>query len=176
MQFEYFEQISQKDATALLQRFLEVESSRIHETAKLCAVDGIKMDFTIKSISPFMRWVLKKLTKIRKKPDPAVPAWIRNTETYAKNLFEFDEQSGKLILRAAYYYGESFVRSYDSLRWGTGDLKTALGNMPVVAGFQHELEMAPILVADNLFSRITREPDKIGDIQISVAYWRDVAS
>lgn len=74
----------------------------MEEMAKLCALDGVKMDFSINSITPVMRWVLKKLTKIRKQPDPKVPAWIRNTEVYTKNMFAFDQQSGKLILRTAY--------------------------------------------------------------------------
>jgi hypothetical protein len=44
-------------------------------------------------------------------------------------------------------------------------------NMPVVAGFKHELELAPILVANNLFSRIISVPKKIGDIQIAIDQW-----
>lgn len=175
MQFEYFAQISQKDATAFLQRFLKTESSHIQETAKRCAVDGVKMDFSIKSIAPFLRWVFAMVRVVPKEPDPTVPAWIRNTETHAKHLFDFDEKSGKLILRAAYYLGESFVRSYDHLHWGMGGPKTMLAKMPVVAGFDYELELAPILGVDNLFTRISGDPKKIGDIKECVDYWDEIA-
>lgn len=154
----FFEKLSPKGAHVFLQRFLEVESLHIKETAKRCAADGVKMDFSLKSIPPFMRWICAKLKTIQKEPDPSVPKWLRSNEVYAKNLFDFDEASGILVMRAGYYLGESFVRSFRSLRWGTGDVRTADANMPVVAGFKHELEMPPIIVADNLLARLVVDP------------------
>jgi hypothetical protein len=80
-------------------------------------------------------------------------------------------ESEELVLQAAYYLGESFVRSHGTLRWGTGDIKTYEANMPAVIGFQHDLELAPILIAENLLRRVTAEPKKVGDFQIAVESW-----
>jgi len=171
MDFESFEKLSKAEANAILRRFLEVESVRINETVRQCAVDGIKMDYGIKSIAPFMQWVLSKLATVPKEPDPTVPEWLRNNEIYINNLFDFDGPSGVLVLRAGYYLGESFVRSHKSLHWSTGDIETMEANMPAVVGFQHQLEMAPVLVADNLLARIVSDPDKIGDIESAVESW-----
>lgn len=171
MRFDYFEKLPKKQANAFLSRFLKVEAINIKETVKHCTADGIKMDFSINSLSPFLRWILKKLDTIPLSPDPAVPEFIRNTDSYTKHLFEFDTRSRELVLQAAYYLGESFVRTHRSLRWATGDIKTAEANMPVVAGFRYELEMAPILVAENLLERIIAERYKIGDIEIMINEW-----
>src|SRR5215469_6333678 len=154
MDFEFFEKLTKKEANAFLQRFLEEESSNINATMKECAADRIRMDHSIKSISPFIRWIQTRLNAIPQEPDPEVPEWIRKTDSYTKYLFEFDEPSKTLVLQAAYYFGESFVKSYKHLKWGTGDTETAEANMPVVAGFQHELEMAPILVVDNVLAAL----------------------
>lgn len=171
MDFESFEKLSKAEGNVILHRFLEVESVHIKETARQCAAEGIKMDYSINSIAPFMRWVLARLTTVPLQPDPAIPDWLRNNEAYTTNLFDFDGPSGKLILRTGYYLGESFVRSHKSLRWGTGDIETVEANMPVVAGFKYELEMAPVLVADNLMARIISDPEKIGDIERAVESW-----
>lgn len=160
MDFEFFEKLSRAEANAFLKRFLDEESSNIKGTMKQCAAAGVKLDYSIKSISPFMRWVLKQLIVTPVEPDPEVPEWLRKNDSYTTRLFEFNESSKELVLQAAYYLGESFVRSHDTLHWGSGDITTAEGNMPVVIGFQHELELAPILVANNLLRRITAEPQK----------------
>jgi hypothetical protein len=171
MDFDFFEKLTKNEANAFLRRFLEEESSNIKEIAKQCAADGLKMDYSIKSISPFMRWVVSRLTTVPLAPDPTVPEWLRNNDVYAKNLFDFDEPSGILVMRAGYYLGESFVRSHSGLHWGIGDIETAEANMPVVTGFQYQLEMAPVLVADNLLARIISDPGKIGDIERAVESW-----
>lgn len=169
--FEFFEKLSEDEAKAFLQEFLKFGNLSFPEIAKQCALDGIQTDFSIKSIPPFMRWALGKLVTIPKKPDPALPQWIRDTESYQKRLFDFDEPSKDLILRAAYYLGESFVRSHANLQWGIGDPTIAHAKMPVVKGFKKRAELAPILVADNLFARVTAEPHKIGDFDRAVEIW-----
>ena len=171
MDFEFFEKLSRNEANAFLRRFLQVESSEIKKTLKECADEGIITDYSIKSISPLMRWVLKRLITAPLEPDPAVEDWIRNTDSYAKSLFEFDAPSSVLVMQTAYYLGESYVRNHRSLRWSTGDRETAEGNLPVVTGFQHDLELAPVLIAENLLRRVIAEPKKVGDFEKAVAYW-----
>jgi hypothetical protein len=171
MRFDFFETLSRVEAEAFLRRFLETESLQIKNTAKQGVTEGIRMDYSIKSIAPFMRWILTKLVAVPEKPDSAVPEWLQNCESYTKHLFDFDDRSKRLILQAGYYLGESFVNSYSSLRWGIGNQETAVGNMPVVEGFQKSREMAPILIAENLLGRIVAEPQKAGDIEIAVERW-----
>jgi hypothetical protein len=45
-------------------------------------------------------------------------------------------------------------------------------NQPVVAGFQHELELSPMLVVENLFHRLHSRPESEGDIVKAVDKWR----
>jgi hypothetical protein len=103
----------------------------------------------------------------------SVPEWIRSTPEYERGLFEFDEDSKNLICFVAYYLGECFVRNYSQLRWATGNAEYAEANMPVVTGFKREIELAPMLVLENLFRRITAKPDRISDIEIAIDTWRN---
>jgi hypothetical protein len=171
----FFEKLSQDEARAFLERFLNLESSHIKETVKQCAAEGIIMDYSMKSIPPFLRWLLTKLKKIQKEPNRAVPKWLRNHEVYVKNLFDFDEPSGILVVRAGYYLGESFVRSHGSLRWGTGDIEIAHANMPVVTGFENGMEMPPVIVADNLLATLSPGHKWTIEIKECLEAWNSMA-
>jgi hypothetical protein len=171
MRFDFFESLSRDEAAAFLERFRTVESVHLDDLLKHCLSEGVYSDFSIDSIAPFMRWIVTKLKTFPKTPDWELPTWIRYTDSYAKNLFEFDDGSKLLTLRAAYYFGESFVKSHRSLVWTIGNPETAEANMPVVAGFRFGLEMAPILIAENLFRRVIAEPLKLSDIDKAVDYW-----
>jgi hypothetical protein len=171
MDFEFFEKLSQDEANAFLSRFRELEAPKIEEMRKQSAVTGFELNFSIQSIAPFMRWALARLVAIPKEPDSQVSWWIRNTDSYIKRLFEFDDQSKSLILRVAYYLGESFVKSHSTLRWGTGNPKYAQTKMPVVVGFRNGKELPPILVADNLLGRVTAEPSKLPDVEKTIECW-----
>jgi hypothetical protein len=171
MKFEFFEKISRDEALVFLERFLTVESASIDELLEQASSEGASVDFSVTSVAALMRWAVAKLKTVPNAPDTQLPLWIRNTESYAKNLFEFDGPSKILTLRVAYYFGESFVRSYGGLRWTVGNLETAEAKMPVVAGFQSELEMAPILITENLLRRVTAGPTKLKDIDRAVDHW-----
>lgn len=101
----------------------------------------------------------------------SLPAWIRECDSYLSGLEEFDEPSKVLVLRASYYLGESFVRYSDKLSWATGNLDTAEQNMPVITGFSDELEMAPMLVTENLFLRILADGAPYEDINRAIESW-----
>ena len=66
--------------------------------------------------------------------------------------------------------GQAMVLRGEGLRWSTGNPLIAEKNMPVVSGFRVS-EMAPILIVENLFSRIIREPNKVNDIEAAVEMW-----
>ena len=171
MRFDFFESLSPEEAKTFFDRFLEVESARVHEVLKQCSSEGVPANFGIDSVAPFMRWVAARLKTVPTAPDTQLPTWIRETDSYAKNLFEFDEVSKILTLRAAYFLGESFVRSFRNLHWTIGNSETAEANMPVIGGFQAGLELAPILITENLLRRVIAEPSKESDIDKAVDYW-----
>lgn len=172
MNFEFFEKLSREKAEEYLKHFLAVESAKIGGTLAEARASGLTVDFSLESVAPFLRWMVPKLNVVPGVPDPELPEWIRTTPTYLQNLFEFDEPSKILVLRAAYYLGESFVRNGNGLRWATGNRETVEANMPVVTLFRFGIEMAPIMVAENLLRRVIAEPAKLGDIALAVDHWR----
>lgn len=171
MNFEFFAELSTDEAREYLDRFLHLESQSIGGLFAECSKDGVVSDYSLRSVAPLLRWVATKLTVIPTSPDERLPEWIRNTDSYANNLFEFEEPSKLLLLRAAFYLGESFVRSFRTLRWTIGNTEYAQAKMPVVSGFQKGLEMAPILIIENLFGRVVADPTKVGDIDRAIEYW-----
>lgn len=100
-----------------------------------------------------------------------LPAWITATEDYRRGLFEFAEESKPLVLRTVYYCGECFVRTFDELKWAVGDNATAQRNMPVITGFGNGIELAPILVTENLFRRILTEDPGTDAIERAISRW-----
>ena len=106
-----------------------------------------------------------------KEPDMSVPAFIRSTEDYKNGLFDFNDRSKNLICFAAYYYGECFVRTYPQLEWTTGNRELYQSNMPVVTGFSHEKELPVILVIENTFRRVIKNPAHIEDIDTTGSVW-----
>jgi len=172
MDFEFFEKLSLIEAEAFLSDLLAGGTNRSLSLSKELEADGIRCDFSIPSLAPVLTSLLPKLVKIPLEPDLKVPTWIRNSETYKENLFDFDDASKRLVLGAAYYLGETFVRSFPVLHWTTGNPETALMNMPVVAGFRNGVEMAPMLVAENLLMSVLIDPSKQGDIEMAVSTWK----
>jgi hypothetical protein len=174
MDESFFKKLSPQEANEFLRQFLEVESRLIKETIKQCAAQGIKMDYSVKSILPFLRWVATKMRTTSKEPDPVAPEWLCNHPVYTKHLFDFDEPSGMLITRAGYYMGESFVRTFGNLRWGIGDeherIKTSEKNMPVVTGFHVGTEMPPVLIVENILREHVSDP-KSKRIKVCIETW-----
>ena len=79
--------------------------------------------------------------------------------------------SGYLVLRASYYFGESFVQHSNKLEWSTGNIETAEQNMPVITGFKYDIEMAPMLIIKNLFMRIVVRDVPTTDIDKAINTW-----
>jgi hypothetical protein len=171
MDYGFFESSTPQEADTYLRRFLETEKSAVQEMTSDAKKSGISADFLIESVAPFLSWVLGKLKTTPRSPDQSLPEWIRKSASYQSNLFDFDEASKVLILRSAYYLGESFVRSFPMLSWATGNLDTAVKNMPVITGFRHQMEMAPMLVLENVFGGILSGSKSLVDLQKMVSTW-----
>lgn len=167
MDFTFFESLSTSEAEQYLQSFLREAGKGFQQTAQELRRDRITSDFSINSISQVFGWILKRINTVPMEPDESLPEWIRQSD----GLFDFDDASKTLVLRAAFYLGESFNRYSDKLYWGTGDTDSAKQNMPVVKGFKREMELSPLLVTENLFSRISNHGAPSSDIEQAVKSW-----
>lgn len=157
MDFQFFAHLSESDANAYLSNFVTVESRACLEMIDRASDEGKEFTFSMASLSAFMEWAYLQMRSVAKSADNSVPAWIRDTDTYQRGLFEFDEKSKIMILRCAYFWGACFINDHPRLSWGIGDRDTALQNMPVVLGFRGKLEMPPLLICENLFRRAERQ-------------------
>ena len=174
MDWEFFESLSETDARKFLENFLAVGSKKVPLLVSAAERDGVQADFTIDSIVPVFQWGISRLTTVPKEPDDTLPDWIRETPSYLENLFEFDEQSKTLLLRMAYYLGETFVRSFPSLSWDIGNREYAQQNMPVIVGFDKNIELAPLLVTENTCGSLKAGPAQQEDIDVMVKAWTEL--
>lgn len=171
MDYSFFESLSKKEAEIFLENYLSVESKAVAEMVAEAEKDGINADFSIQSTSYVLKWILDKVKTIPKETDSSFPAWIRECYSYVSGLVDFDEPSKVIVLRASYYLGESFVRYSDELSWATGNSDTAEQNMPVITGFKGQIEMATMLVTENLFLRILEDGAPTEDINRAIESW-----
>ncbi|SRR5258706_2015677 len=176
MDFEYFHNLSAGEAKDFLSDFLRVGARRFPEFAEVRLQGGILCDFSIPSIAPVMTSLLPKMVRILLEPDLSVPPWIRDTDSYRNDHFDFDSASKELIVTTSYYLGECFIRSFPSLRWATGKHGMAQMNMPVVTGFTHEKEMAVMMVAENIFAAALANPAEKAEIEKTVNFWTEFVS
>lgn len=167
--------MSWDDAEDFLRRFIEVESAEVSKLIEMALPREIEADLSLDSLVPVLTWVSLQLSTVRVEPDDDLPVWIRECPSYARGLFEFDEPSKALVLRTAYYLGEVFVRFNRNLKWATGAQETAEKNMPVITGFRSDVEMAPLLVLENLFSRIIADGAPSETIRTAIEYWLSMA-
>ena len=75
------------------------------------------------------------------------------------------------MLRASYYFGQSFVSSYECLEWALGREDRAEFQQPVVTGFRTDADLPPLVVAENLLLRAS-ESGFEGHVETAVATWR----
>ncbi|MFC1597667.1 hypothetical protein ACFL5Q_07005 [Planctomycetota bacterium] len=169
MNFAFFESLSVEDARDYLSGFLETESAAIGEMRDAAEQACVAMDHSIASVPHVLKWILKDVQIVRISVPASEPDWVQ--QAHADGLIDFEEGSKYLILRAAYYMGECFVRACPSLHWTIGDPEYIEKNMPVVAGFRSGTEMAPMMIVGNLFARILGDDAPITDIDRAVATW-----
>ena len=171
MDVAFCESLTGEEACQFLSRLLDEEKAVVENLLAAAKTAGLLVDYSIDSLVPLFWWVVGDLKIIRSEPDVTLPDWIRNSDSYTDNLFDLDETSTITVLRSAYYLGETFVRSFPGLKWGVGNSDTALQNMPVVRGFCHNLELAPMLVAENVFRKILSGNGDQSGIQTMVSSW-----
>jgi hypothetical protein len=173
MDFAFFERLSPAEAQEFLASFLREEREAVERMLESADRDGVRGDYSLSSVAPVFSWILDKIRTTPRIPDPSLPWWIRDSGGYARNPFDFDDPSKALVLRAALYLGESFVRAFDRLEWAIGDPETAEQQQPVVRGFVGRLEMAPILVAENMLRKALDGRITVEGIRRVVERWTE---
>ena len=152
--FQFFEELSSAEAKAYLGRYLEVVAQGWAELAVEAASEGVDVRPRFESIVPVLSWVRRRLIE-------------------AGGLAAVDSQASKvLILRASYFLGECFATEVSHLKWAVGAPGVAIQNQPVVTGFKYEMELAPMLVCENLLRHGLRNPSDLTRFETAVAYWR----
>ena len=172
MDFQFFESMTAAEAEEFLANYLRLQEEAWQEMQVRAKKAGIDANFSFDSVRPVLEWIVKQVTIVPSEPDPNLPSWIKETPSYIKGLFDFDETSGILVVRASYYLGSVFVAHCGGLSWATGRIDTAEQNMPVVTGFAHGLELATMLVTENLCRRILAGEADYTTIDEAVDYWR----
>lgn len=169
MKFHIFESMSKSEAEEYLNEFLAFGKDR-----GIKVLEGhlpFALDFTVGSLSIVFKALIPVLKTLPRAPDPNVPEFIRNTEDYEKGLFDFDDASNTIVLAAAYYLGETFVRKFPELKWATGNTDYLQGNMPVVTGFKFRKELAPILISENIFRGAVSGSSDDASIDTAIEMW-----
>ena len=168
MDYAFFESLTMAEATSYLQRFLAVEKEALEEMKPVAAREGVVLDYSLQSLAHVLKWMVKRV-RIRRIPVPEdEPQWIR--QAHSEGIMEFDDDSKTVVIRAAYYLGECFSR-LSGMRWTTGNVEYIHKNMPVVAGFQGDDELPPLVVVDNMFARIVGDWASPTRIDSTIQVW-----
>lgn len=170
MDFDFFEKLSSKEAKAYLDNFLKEAGQGFLKMQSEIIADGISIGYTMDSLLPVFKWIVARLKTFPENEDESLPIWIRETESYMKGLYSFDEASNIFILRFAYYMGECFVKSYEGLEWSTGKEKMMQQNMPVVTGFKNKMELAVFVVSKNMLMKAI-EDNETDSIETAIRTW-----
>lgn len=140
----FFRPMDLKAAKAFLRRFIEAGREAIDDASQDAEVARLRLDYSVDSLPMVLKWMMRGVRSIR---IPVPDDWpIAVKRCFENGILLIDESSKLAFLRAAFYLGESFVRSNPSLRWATGSRKhrNLMANMPVVAGFVGE-ELPPLV-------------------------------
>jgi hypothetical protein len=173
MDYAFFEKLSADEARAYFERYFEVESREIERTLQEARSDGVTADFTVASIAGVLAWIQRRIRVVAVEPAADTPTWIRESmEQHHGGFLDFDEESRPLVLRASYYFGQSFVSEVARLEWALGRPERAEFQQPVVTGFRTDADLPPLEVAENLLLRghLSNFQDRA---QTAVAVWRD---
>jgi hypothetical protein len=149
MDFEYFYALSEADANELLRRYLKAEARRTLALAAALENEGLRADLSVTTLPDVLVAVARHVERVREVGDGRLPDWLERDD-YLPDVLDYRDGSQPLVVAASFYLGESFVRAYPVLQWTVGAPDTIEHNMPVVAGFRKGVEMATIMIVENL--------------------------
>ncbi len=170
MDYHFFDKLTPQDAQEYFDNFLACERIALEQWTPVMQQARLVVDYSLSSLPSILKWMLGTV-HYRRVPIPdSEPDWIK--QAHKDGLIEFDETSRVVMLRAAYYMGECFVRTYPCLRWAIGNREYMEKNMPVVTGFSHEEELPVAVVVENIFSRVLRGAAGANAFEELIEVWR----
>ena len=172
MDYQFFENLSVDEARAYFERYLQLDVEVEAMTARARS-EGVAADFSIESIVGVFSWLRSRIRVVTVEPAGDTPAWLRETMEEHGGFLDFDEESPPLVLRGSYYFGQSFVSSYEGLEWALGREERAEFQQPVVTGFRTDADLPPLVVAENLLLGATESRFR-ERVEVAVATWQKV--
>jgi hypothetical protein len=173
MDYEFFENMSDDEARAYFERYLELESHGLEAMLGQARYEEVSADFSVESIAGVLSWLQSRIRVVAVEPAGDTPAWLRESMEEHGGFLDFDEESRPLVLRASYYFGQSFVSSYEGLEWALGREERAEFRQPVVTGFRTDADLPPLVVVENLLLN-ANELKFTERVEVAVATWRNV--
>lgn len=134
-----FKSIGENSLSNKAESFILNGESLIHEISEEMSKDGIIVDFTVLSVPMVLQWMLSKAKATHEK----------NMDVFGKSSGYSDNVRSYLSL-SAYYLGESFVRTSDSLCWKIKE------DTPIVSGFKFGFTMSPADEVNTVFKCILK--------------------
>jgi hypothetical protein len=172
MDYEFFENLSADEARAYFDRYLEFEAREVEAMLEDARSDGVAGNLSVDSIAEVFAWLRSKIRVVTAEPPGDTPTWLRGSmENHHRGFLDFDDESRSLVLRASYYFGQSFVSTYERLAWAVGCEERAEFQQPVVTGFRTDADLPPLIVVENLLLRAS-ESGFEEHVQTAVATWR----
>ena len=154
MDLQFFERMSEQEAAEYLRRFLATEGAAAATLVAAADADGVAAGYGADDLVPVLRWAVRRDGAALRDADAGLPRELLDDERERAAALELPAGAESLVLRAAYYLGETFVRLRPRrLRWASGDREAITENQPVVTGFTRDMELPVILVVENLFRR-----------------------
>jgi len=138
-----FKSIGENSLSNKAEVFISNGETLIKEIAEDMKKDGVDADFSVLSVPLVLQWLLSKAKTIHEK----------NTEVFGKNSGYSDNVRSYITL-SAYYLGESFVRTSDSIAWKIKD------DTPLVSGFKFGFTMSPMEEATSVFKHMLKTSEK----------------
>ena len=128
--------------------FLTMEGIAMEILADEISADSVIPDYTLLSIPHVLKWMLGRVEILSK---------IKHNVEDTEYISHINGQIDDLVLHAAYYLGESYIRSAHSLSWETDkECSNKRETMfPCVTGFKYGFKMYPVDEINNIRSNIS---------------------
>ncbi|MGD9723219.1 MAG: hypothetical protein AB7O59_17940 [Pirellulales bacterium] len=168
MDYAFFESLSADQAQQYLQRFRDVEREALEQMTWAATANGVSIKYDLKSLPAVLKWLLGQVHFHYVPMPDEEPPWIK--QAHPLGIFEFDEDSKSIVMRAGYYLGECFA-GLPGLRWSIGDPRYMGKHMPVIVGFQGGDELPAIVVVNNVFKRILGRDKPKTEIDATIDTW-----
>ncbi len=169
MEFDFFDSLTNEEARTYCARFLKCERTAVEGMEADARVQGLSLDYSLESVPRVLYWLLDGVPANHVPVPLSEPWWVR--QCHKEGILEFEGDARVAILRAAFYLGECFVRAFPTLSWSTGDAESMENTMPVVTGFRHHVEMAPIMVCEVICQRIYERRESLEGLRAMVQAW-----